>query len=163
MIGGKRVKAGLHIGEVLPEQSRHILVEAVAVRHGSCGVSPGALAATLFLPNPLCKAADSSGMGRIPGEPGQLSGMIRSACGEAGKGTGHSSLRVGGGKCDLMALDPQVGHSGAQFIRVSQQCLMALTLPSEWRASGEAPSGSPVAVEVSVGQAQAAAGLSGWG
>jgi hypothetical protein len=39
---------------------------------------------------------------------------------------------------------------------------MALTLPSEWRASGEAPSGSPVAVEVSVGQAQAAAGLDGW-
>jgi hypothetical protein len=70
MIGGQRVKPRLDVGEVLPEQSRHILIEAVAVRHGRCGVSPGALAVTLFLPNPLCKAAHGCGMGRIPGEPG---------------------------------------------------------------------------------------------
>jgi hypothetical protein len=70
MIGGKRVKAGLHIGEVLPEQRGHVLVETGTIWHGSCGVSPRALAVTLFLPNPLCKAADGCGMGGIPGEPG---------------------------------------------------------------------------------------------
>jgi hypothetical protein len=38
MIGGKRVKAGLDIGEVLLEKNGHIRVEASALRHGQIGV-----------------------------------------------------------------------------------------------------------------------------
>jgi hypothetical protein len=38
MIGGKRVKAGLDIGEVLLEKDGHICVKASAVRHGRIGV-----------------------------------------------------------------------------------------------------------------------------
>ena len=38
MIGGKRVKAGLDISEVLLEKDGHIRVEASAVRHGQPGV-----------------------------------------------------------------------------------------------------------------------------
>ena len=38
MIGGKRVNAGLDIGEVLLEKGGHIRVEASAVRHGRIGV-----------------------------------------------------------------------------------------------------------------------------
>jgi hypothetical protein len=70
MIGRQRVKADLDIGEVLPEQSGHVLIEAATVRHRSRGVGPGALAVALFHPNSLGKAAHGSSMGRIPGEPG---------------------------------------------------------------------------------------------
>jgi hypothetical protein len=38
MIGGKRVKAGLDIGEILLEKDGHIRVEASAVRHRQIGV-----------------------------------------------------------------------------------------------------------------------------
>jgi hypothetical protein len=38
MIGGKRVNAGLDIGEVLLEKDGHIRIEASAVRHGCIGV-----------------------------------------------------------------------------------------------------------------------------
>ncbi len=37
MIGGKRVKAGLDISEVLLKKNGHIRVEASAVRHGQIG------------------------------------------------------------------------------------------------------------------------------
>ena len=45
MIGGKRVKAGLDISEVLLEKDGHIRVEASAVRQGQLGVGarPGFL------------------------------------------------------------------------------------------------------------------------
>jgi hypothetical protein len=38
MIGGKRVKAGLDVGEILPEKRGHVRVEACPIRHGQIGV-----------------------------------------------------------------------------------------------------------------------------
>jgi hypothetical protein len=38
MIGRKRVKAGLDIGEVLLEKDGHIRIETPAIRHGQIGV-----------------------------------------------------------------------------------------------------------------------------
>ena len=38
MIGGKRIIAGLDVGEILPQKDGHIRVEASAVRYGQIGM-----------------------------------------------------------------------------------------------------------------------------
>ena len=50
MIGGKRIKAGLDIREVLLEKDGHIRVEESAVRHGRIGM--GVWPRFLTIPSP---------------------------------------------------------------------------------------------------------------
>jgi hypothetical protein len=52
MIGGKRIKAGLDIGEILPEKDSHIRVEASPIWHGQIGL--GARARFLAISSLCC-------------------------------------------------------------------------------------------------------------
>ena len=53
MIGGKRLKAGLDISEILLEKDGHIRVEASAVRHGQIGVGARPRFLTILSPRRL--------------------------------------------------------------------------------------------------------------
>ena len=61
MIGGKRIKTGLDIGEVLLEKDGHIRVEASAVRHRRIGM--GAWPRFLTIPSP--RPSDSRRRARL--------------------------------------------------------------------------------------------------
>jgi hypothetical protein len=53
MIGGKRVNAGLDIGEVVLEKDGHIRVQAYAARHGRIGVGSRPHVLTILSPRRL--------------------------------------------------------------------------------------------------------------
>src|SRR5882762_1880274 len=91
MVGGKRIKASLDIGEVLLEKEGHIRVEATAVRHGRIGV--GAWPRFLAIPSPrlLRKPAYGEAVPDIPSDARQLAGAISGASGKAGERIAHVS------------------------------------------------------------------------
>src|ERR1700736_299189 len=92
MIGGKRIKASLDIGEVLLEKDGHIRVEASTVRHGRIGVGAWPRFLTISSSRRLRKPAYGEAVPDIPSDAWQLAGAISDACGKAGERIAHTSL-----------------------------------------------------------------------
>jgi hypothetical protein len=90
MIGRKRVKAGLDIGEVLLEKDGHIRVKASAVRHGRIGVGAGPRFLNISSLRRLGQPAYGEAMPNIPSNTWQLAGAIRDARGNAREWTAHA-------------------------------------------------------------------------
>src|SRR5258708_3006307 len=80
MIGGKRIKAGLDIGEVLLKKDGHIRIEASAVRHRRVGMGAWPHFPTIALPRRLRKPAYGEAVSDIPGDAWQLADAISDAC-----------------------------------------------------------------------------------
>src|ERR1019366_3461131 len=104
MIGGKWVKAGFYVGEVLPEKHGHVRIEASAIRHRRIG--KGALPSDSTVPSArlLRKPAHDEAVPDIPGDAWQLACAIGNARGDAGKWIAHASFPA--------ATRPRASHSG---------------------------------------------------
>jgi hypothetical protein len=92
MIGGKRINAGLDIGEILLEQESHIRIEPSAVRHGRMGEGAQRGLLTFSPPRRLRQPSYREAVPDIPSDPRQLAGAVRDACGKAGERIAHASL-----------------------------------------------------------------------
>ncbi len=85
MIGGKRIDSGLHIGEVLHEERRHVGVEAVAIRHRRSGRGARPRARAVPPLRGLRQPAQRDTVADIPGDPRQLADAVGRACDNAGQ------------------------------------------------------------------------------
>ena len=91
MVRGKRVDAGLHVGEVLQKQRGHVRVDAIAVRHRRAGTGAPRRFATLAPRGGFRKSTQGETMSDIPGDPRQLGGAVGDAREKAGQRSSHWS------------------------------------------------------------------------
>src|SRR5882757_7698396 len=122
MIGGKRIKASLDIGEVLLEKDGHIRVEASAVRYGRIGVGAWPRFLTIASLRRLRKPAYGEAVPDIPSDAWQLAGAISGASGKAGERIAHTS-HPGSSRASVPA------YSGQDELNIFTLCRTVLIFP----------------------------------
>src|SRR5208283_2520507 len=92
MIGGKWVKAGFYVGEVLPEKRSHVCIETSANRYRRIGMRALASGSTVPSSCLLRKSAHKEAVPKIPGNAWQLACAIGHARGDSGNWIAHGLL-----------------------------------------------------------------------
>ncbi len=99
MVGGQGIDAGLDIGEVLPEQGRHVGVEAAAFGNGCIGVGSRPRAFAGASARRVGQPPHDHAVTEIPGDLRQLPCPIGEAGGDLREGSGHALSRSGSRCC----------------------------------------------------------------
>jgi hypothetical protein len=92
MIDGKRIDAGLDIGEVFHKQLGHIRIKTSAVRHRCSSMRTRPIFLPISSPRCLCELPQSEAVPNIPRNARQLAGAIGHARGEARERITHVFL-----------------------------------------------------------------------